>query len=459
MSSGKHASEFFRVLNSTGTLILLGLSSIITIILSTNQDLFCLSNDERAVPISNDVIFLISSALFTGVNIFLLKFSTRSKVSKSKLQTIFFTAIITIQLLISSLLFVIYGEVKFLSKYHSALFYLMIYLSLASSAIFLAIAGAHFLNWLYHKRNYLVMTYAILMLVLAINSISAIPYMFQVSLSHTTLIRNYDCSMMFGMQYRVNPDLVDTLVNTYNVFSIISFVVAWIVTSFMLKKYAKGKNRLAYWVLVSLPLFFFLVRYEVALYFILNNEATDILSTIDLSTQLYGNEVIENILNSNLLIAGVFFGLAFFTIAFKVVSPGQKNALILTGIGMILLFGSKDISTLVLTSYPPLGATSITFIGIASYLVYIGIYRAATLTSRDTFLKKNLREKIENNVNLLRSISSSQFRIDTERHVKSLMNRSSEWQQEGTQQEMTPEEVRSIVNDVISELKARKEDL
>ncbi|MDP9210863.1 MAG: hypothetical protein M3N27_02600, partial [Thermoproteota archaeon] len=91
--------------------------------------------------------------------------------------------------------------------------------------------------------------------------------------------------------------------------------------------------------------------------------------------------------------------------------------------------------------------------------VYIGIYRAATLTSRDTFLKKNLREKIENNVNLLRSISSSQFRIDTERHVKSLMNRSSEWQQEGTQQEMTPEEVRSIVNDVISELKARKEDL
>ncbi|HKQ21958.1 MAG TPA: hypothetical protein VJS91_07960, partial [Nitrososphaeraceae archaeon] len=408
------------------------------------------------MPISNDEIFLISSALFTGVNIFLLKFSTRSKVSESKFQTILFTAIVTIQLSISSILFVIYGEVKLLSKYHSALFYLVIYLSLASSAVFLAIACAHFLNWFYHKKNYLVMTYAILMLALAISSISAIPYMFQVSLSHTQEIIHYYCTMNSGMLYRVHPDLVDILVNTYNVFSIISFVVAWIVTSFMLKKYAKGKNRFAYWVLVSLPLIFFLVRYEVAFYFILNNEATNILSSIDLSKQLYGNEVIENILNSNLLIAGAFFGMAFFTIAFKVVSPGQKNALILTGIGMILLFGSKDISTLVYTSYPPLGATSITFIGIASYLVYIGIYRAATLTSRDTFLKKSLREKIENNVNLLRSISSSQFRIDTERHVKSLMNRTSEWQQEGTQQEMTPEEVRSILDDVISELKARK---
>ena len=87
----------------------------------------------------------------------------------------------------------------------------------------------------------------------------------------------------------------------------------------------------------------------------------------------------------------------------------------------MFLFGSKDISTLIISSYPPLGAVSIAFMGLASYMVYLGIYSAASLTARDKKLRRDLRHKVENNMMLLKSIASSQDQLDIEKKVKPLM--------------------------------------
>ena len=87
---------------------------------------------------------------------------------------------------------------------------------------------------------------------------------------------------------------------------------------------------------------------------------------------------------------------------------GKSNVFRSLGIGIMLLFGSKDISTLIISSYPPLGAVSIAFMGLASYMVCLGVYSAASFTARDKKLRRDLREKVENNMMLLKSIASSQ---------------------------------------------------
>jgi hypothetical protein len=257
---------------------------------------------------------------------------------------------------------------------------------------------------------------------------------------------------MFGALGITRPEVVNTLANVYDITTFLSFVLAWLATVLMLKEYSKRINRLVYWFVVTLPLVFFLSRYELALYYFVSEQGGDILASITLNSDVYGYKILETTLNLNLQLGGVFFGIAFLTIATKL--TGQlRNALMLTGIGIMFLFASKDISTLIISSYPPLGAVSIAFIGLASYMVYLGIYSAARLTARDKNLRRDLRQKVENNAMLLKSIATSQDELDIEKNVKHLMNLSSRWQEENIQHDMTAEEFREIAKDVILEVK------
>ena len=240
-------------------------SGILVIILASNLDLFCIPKQSRAFSISNVELFLIYSVIFTIINIFLLKLSSSLKYPKSRLRKITFVTILIIQLVIMSMLFIIYGQIKISSLYYSAVFYTMIYLSLASSAAFLAIAAIQFLRWFRKGRNYLVMTYGLVMLVLCTNSVIGVVYISVNSLSHSETIKYKSCSVMMGMLSNPNPEVTNILVNLYDITSFFSFVLAWLVTVLMLKEYTKHRNKLVYWIIFALPLIFFLPRYEICI--------------------------------------------------------------------------------------------------------------------------------------------------------------------------------------------------
>jgi hypothetical protein len=436
-------------------LVLACLAGILVIILASNLDFFCIPKHSRAFNISNEELFLIYSVIFTIINIFLLKLSSSLKYPKSKMRTITFVTILIIQLVIVSMLFIIYGQIKISYLYYNAVFYTMVYLSLASSVAFLAIAAIQFLRWFIRGKNYLVMTYALLMLVFCSNSVIGIVYISEDSLSHTPIIKYKSCSVMWGLLQNTNPEAINVLVNLYDITSFFSFLLAWIVTVLMLKGYTKHRNKLVYWIIFALPLIFFLPRYEIALYYFSINQIDNILASINLNSDIYGYQTLNTLLNSNLQAGGAFFGMAFLAIAAKLTSESeQRKSLILTGIGIMFLFASKDISTLIISSYPPLGAVSIAFMGIASYMVYTGIYNTALIAARDKKLRRDLHENVENNMKLMRSIASSQDRLEIEKNVKELMTLSTQWQEENEEDNMSDQDIREVVNEVISEIRS-----
>lgn len=443
-------------LRSNALLSLVCISGILIIILASNLDLFCIPKQSRAFNISNEELFLIYSVTFTLINIFLLKLSSSLKYPRSKMRKITLVTILIIQLVIMSMLFIIYGQIKISSLYYSTVFYTVIYLSLASSAAFLAIAAIQFLRWFIRGKNYLVMTYGLVMLLLCTNSVIGFVYLSELSLSHSDTIKYRSCSVMMGSLYYPNPEITTVLINLYDITSFFSFVLAWLVTVLMLKGYSKHRNKLVYWIIFALPLVFFLPRYEVALYYFSSNQLNNILTSINLTSDIYGYQTWNTILNSNLQLGGAFFGMAFLVIAKLTSEKEQRKSLIITGIGIMFLFASKDINTLIISSYPPLGAVSIAFMGIASYMVYSGIYNTAAHAARDKKLRRDLRVNIENNIKLLRSIASSQDRIEMEKNVKELMTLSTHLQKEYEQPDLTQNEIRDIVNDVILELKTQK---
>ena len=454
MDISKKEYENFRSFKSNTLLFLVCLSGIIVIILASNLDIFCIPKYNRVFGISNEELFFIYSVIFTIFNIFLLKFSRNLEPSKFKIRTILFAIILINQLLLASILFMIYGQIKIMSLYNNALLYTIIYASLVSSAGFLAISGIQFLRWFARGKNYLVLMYGLVMLVLCTNSAIGIVYLSQVSATHGDIIKRTSCSVMMGSLVITRPGIVNTLTDMYDITSFFAFVLAWLATVLMLKGYSKRKNKFAYWFVVILPLIFFLSKYELALYYFVSDQGGDILASITVNSDVYGYKVLETFLNFNLQFGGALFGIAFLTVATKVTGRGQlRKALILTGIGIMFLFSSKDISTLIISSYPPLGAVSIAFMGLASYMVYLGIYSAASLTARDKKLRRDLRDKVESNMRLLKSIASSQDHLDIENKIKPLMNLSVQWQDENEQRDMTQEEIREIVKDVILEVK------
>jgi hypothetical protein len=452
-TSNKQHSNL-RSLRSNALLFLVCVSGILIIILASNLDLFCIPKQSRAFNISNVELFLIYSVIFTIINAFLLKLSSTLKFPKFKTRKITFVAILIVQLAIMSMLFIIYGQIKISSLYYNTVFYTITYLSLASSAAFLAIAAIQFLRWFVRGKNYLVMTYGLVMLVLCTNSAIGIVYISQVSVSHSNIIKYKSCSVMMSVLSHPNPGTINILANLYDITSFFSFVLAWLVTVLMLKEYTKHRNKLAYWIIFALPLIFFLPKYEISLYYFSSHQVDNILTSINLNSDIYGYQTLNTLINSNLQVGGAFFGIAFLTIAAKLTSEReQRKSLIITGIGIMFLFASKDISTLIISSYPPLGAVSIAFMGIASYMVYAGIYNTAAHAARDKKLRRDLRVNIENNMKLLRSIASSQDRSEMEKNVKELMTLSTHLQKEEEQPDLTQNEIRDIVNDVILELK------
>jgi hypothetical protein len=227
----------------------------------------------------------------------------------------------------------------------------------------------------------------------------------------------------------------------------------------MLNQYSRRIGKIKYYFLVIIPLVVFMTKYEVMFYYFLSDPTILDIFYIELGPNL--NPIVHILLNANLQFGAVFFAIAFLVIAKKIPKKHNiVNSIIISLFGMMFLFGSKDISPLIVPSYPPVGIVAISYMGLASYLLLVGIYSSATIAARDITLRKYLNKMVGNDTSLLRNIAFSEKESEIEKNVKSLMTYSSEWQESNKQFEIDQHELKDIIEDVISEVKAnmKRED-
>src|ERR687898_3266178 len=407
-----------RLLSNNKSIFTLIISILIIIIMDSSLTIFCTPKSSRIINISNTEVYLIYSIIFIISNIVLFNI-VRSITSN-------------------------------LNKYF---YFIVVYTSFLSSIGFLSILTVKLFRWFLLNPNSSIMMYGIAISIFILNTIIGLVYVTQVLSTHTDIIKPMSCRVLFGSLFHINPGLSIYLSNLYDITSIISFIAVWFVTTFILKQYSHNIGKIKYWILVSVPLIVFMTKYEIILYYLLKDPAIlEIFYSIRLNSIL--DQIISTFLNSNLQIGGIFFAISFLVIV-KKIPKGHRivNSLIISLIGMMFLFGSKDISELILPSYPPVGIVAISFLGLASYLLLVGIYSSATIAARDITLRKYLNKKVENDTTLLNNIAFSENETEIQKNVKSLMTYSSQWQQNNIQHELNQQEIKEIVNDVISEVK------
>jgi hypothetical protein len=189
-----------------------------------------------------------------------------------------------------------------------------------------------------------------------------------------------------------------------------SFVSLWIASVFLLSHARKKWGTIKFWLLVTLPLAYYFGAFQLILSFVFNQY--NVLNPV----QNYTFDLINSILTRP--IGGVVFGIAFWTIASSVKDMNIKNYMKLSAFGIMLLSISNVDTGLFMLPYPPFGLPTLSFLGISSYLLLIGIYNSAISVSLDHKVRASIQKSVEEELKFVSKIGSSQMQQQIENKVK-----------------------------------------
>jgi hypothetical protein len=245
----------------------------------------------------------------------------------------------------------------------------------------------------------------------------------------------------------------------YNFSLIGAYLLTWLTSVIILREYARRIGKAKYIILVILPLIFFAFRYIDSL--------TDMLDFLRLSPSLsIVLGWLENLqytpfgifIDYSLLFGSFFFALVFLGIYSKIPKQEKLRTYILAAaVGMFLIFSSRELVGLFLLSYPPLGVITISFIGVSSYLFFYGIFQTASIISRNIDLKNKIFARIGSDTAFLEKISTAENEQVIMRMVRTATNRTNNLPTE-TNDNLNDNELRLLVQDIIHEIKEKKED-
>ncbi|MCI0565484.1 MAG: hypothetical protein MN733_44035 [Nitrososphaera sp.] len=234
----------------------------------------------------------------------------------------------------------------------------------------------------------------------------------------------------------------------------IPYFIMWASAIALVRNYAKTMGRAKFLLITILPGLIFPIQIVESLVGIFP----------PLFASLYGS--------ASLTLAGVFFGIIFFVSARAMKRTlGHDNAvsryLTITGFGFILALTATSPAVHVIdrihTPFPPFGALTWAFFGLAVYLVSSGFYLSAVSISQDVALRKSVRQvAAEESSKMLDTIGTAQMEQEIRRRVQKIAEEQEETlkEQTGIQQTISEEDVNTYVMNALEEVKKihRKSD-
>lgn len=119
-------------------------------------------------------------------------------------------------------------------------------------------------------------------------------------------------------------------------------------------------------------------------------------------------------------IGGLTFALAFWKLAKNIgYEKNLKTFMVISGWGILLIFGADQAVAQTLGPYPPFGLATITVLVVAAFLMLLGIYNSATLVSANNGLRRSIhKHALESK--LLNLIGKAEMENEIQRTVKKI---------------------------------------
>jgi hypothetical protein len=195
--------------------------------------------------------------------------------------------------------------------------------------------------------------------------------------------------MTIGSSVFIRADSLQAFFNNiFPILSILSFVFSWIASSIMLKEYSnKVGGTIKYWIIVSIPLIFYISQFFVQL----NSQIIFQLTSSNITSF---SITLTIIFIFSKLIGGLLFGIPFWIIAKTINNSAIKTSMTIAGFGFVFLFLTNQANGIVVTPYPPFGITTSLFFGFSSFLLMIGFYCSAIYISENRDIRKLIKNDI-----------------------------------------------------------------
>jgi hypothetical protein len=350
-----------------------------------------------------------------------------------------------IQYVLAAVIVFFIVEMVLTSSYNVVVLATAIGISYTLSIILLVLLSKRFFSWFKSNRNSVVLLYGLSSAMLAINAASTLAFVDIVLLSLSpTYVRPHPVGIF--VPFITSGSLTITLNYMYSVSSVISFMLSWAATILVLRHYSPKLGKVKVWIVLGLPLGYFLVQF-LPLF-------PDIVSFVSESDTLL---FLYSLIPGYSKVAGaILFGIAFWTAARNLGHRSKvKEYMIMSAYGLILLFASNQAILLVDSPYPPFGLVTTSFMGIASYLVLVGIYSSAISIAQDSRIRQYIRRFAEKESGLLDSIGTAQMEQEIQQRVITLtkQNQDKMAQESGVYSSLTEDDVKMYLEQVIREVR------
>ena len=123
--------------------------------------------------------------------------------------------------------------------------------------------------------------------------------------------------------------------------------------------------------------------------------------------------------------------------------------MLLSAVGMAILFGSIDIDSLLYATYPPFGLVTISFMAIGSYLVFTGIANSAIFVAKDKELRREFYRNAVSHLDLLREIGVTEMEKELIKNYKSVEKNIK--RPELRDRRFEKDEVREMLHDIVDD--------
>lgn len=294
------------------------------------------------------------------------------RVFKILLRTIVFAQYLSIIIVITVLI-----QLLINSRYNTFLLEFSVWLNYVQAIFLTLLLFYYFIVWFKNTRGYSILPYAVSVILLTVN----VSFVF---LYAQDMLSNLPSEIRPHRPY-ILPTPNSTLVDGIRVSSLLSYIGMWVATSFQLRNHVEKLGKVMYWVLISLPLIYFLLQFQPAL-----------LQSI---SSYFHQDIIFNILYTLFFsaakpIGGILFGTAFWILGIKTKNVTLKSFMILTAYGLVIFFASNQAIILTYGIYPPFGLITISFLGAGAYLLFVGIYSSSISVAQDISLNKMLKQQL-----------------------------------------------------------------
>lgn len=395
----------------------------------------------------NVTIFVIFSIIFLTSSPILLNY-VKKIISKDSYQTMpiglryFHNIMSAILIVTGSIILIIIFQMLVLNKYSLILLEIQTYISYISALVFLSFLLFLFVGWLTKKRNYIIILYVIAFSLASVNLIVALIYIqtyFSFSVSRD--VKSFPLNA-----YVINipgTAITESLSIIYDILSLSSFLLIWIATAVLLSQYRYKIGRIRFFLLITIPLIYYIFPFQ--------NYFGDVFFTLLIYSPIMFSVIYILIFSATKEVGAFLFGLSFWSASSLVHNDRVQKSLLISFIGMVILFSSNEISPLRSHVYPPYGFITEALLPIGAYLLLVGIFTSAQNISQDARLRKEFYKSAESQLTLLKNIGVSQMEKKYEEKVKYLQERT-KLSHTIEEPELEEEHIKKILRDVLNEL-------